>query len=54
MVLYHDEKVGRLRDLRTGRFVADNPAPDEVCPNGCVRFGDWWVPEDCPEHIGGF
>lgn len=29
------------------------PLPDETCPNGCARFDDWWVPEDCPEHLGG-
>lgn len=44
---------GRLRDARTGRFVADRKEPDEVCPNGCERYGDWWVPEDCPTHLGG-
>ena len=27
--------------------------PDEVCQNGCTRYGDWWVPEDCPKHLGG-
>ena len=27
------------------------PTPDETCPNGCVRYGEWWVPEDCPEHL---
>lgn len=26
--------------------------PDETCRNGCVRYGDWWVPEDCPTHLG--
>lgn len=37
----------RLLDERS----ADRPE-EETCPNGCVRFGDWWVPEDCPEHLG--
>jgi hypothetical protein len=48
----YDYRLNRLRDPMTGRFVAFNPAPDEVCPNGCERFGDWWVPEDCPTHLG--
>ena len=25
--------------------------PDE--PSDGVRYGDWWVPEDCPAHLGG-
>lgn len=56
----YDYDLGRLRDPMTGRFVAFNPDPDEVkptepdetCPNGCERFGDWWVPADCPTHLG--
>lgn len=46
---YYDD-AGRLRDSK-GRFAA--PRPDETCPNGCERFGDWWVPADCPIHLGG-
>lgn len=55
MFTYYDEKANRLRDNATGRFMpfASHLAPDETCPNGCERFGDWWVPEDCPEHLGG-
>lgn len=52
MITYVDDG-GRLRDCRTGRFVPTNPAPDETCPNGCERYGDWWVPADCPTHLGG-
>ena len=55
MLTYYAVKVNRLRDW-TGRFVpfAAHTAPDETCPNGCERYGDWWVPEDCPTHLGGF
>lgn len=48
MFTYVDDR-GRLREIRTGRFVSHKP--DEVCPNGCERYGDWWVPEDCPTHL---
>lgn len=50
---YVDER-GRLRNSR-GQFVASSgpTEPDETCPNGCARFGDWWAPEDCPVHLGG-
>jgi hypothetical protein len=51
MFTYYDEKSNRLRDNATGRFAPFNPAPDETCPNGCERYGDWWVPEDCPTHL---
>lgn len=51
-LLYLDDH-GRLRDSR-GRFAsARRTSPDEVCPNGCERYGDWWLPEDCPTHLGG-
>jgi hypothetical protein len=46
---YYDD-AGRLRDSM-GRFAS--LAPSEVCPNGCERYGDWWVPADCPTHLGG-
>jgi hypothetical protein len=52
---YFDDAVGRLRNSR-GQFVswdAPTDGPDETCPNGCERYGDWWVPEDCPIHLGG-
>jgi hypothetical protein len=49
-VIYVDD-AGRLRDSNTGRFVGLKPA--EVCPNGCERYGDWWVVEDCPTHLLG-
>lgn len=42
--------AGRVRDS-LGRFA--RLGPDETCPNGCERYGDWWVPEDCPTHLGG-
>jgi hypothetical protein len=42
---------GRARSLWTGRFVAMRP--DEICQNGCERWGDWWIPADCATHIGG-
>jgi len=48
--LYLDD-AGRVRSLATGRFA--KARPDETCPNGCERWGDWWVAEDCPEHLGG-
>lgn len=32
--------------------LADRGVADEVCPNGCHRYGTWWVPEDCPIHLG--
>jgi hypothetical protein len=51
MFTYYDEKSDRLRDNATGQFAPFNPAPDETCPNGCERYGDWWVPEDCPTHL---
>ena len=61
MITYYDEKVNRLRDSATGRFALPtirfepvSDTPNEVCPNGCERYGDWWVPEDCPDHLGGF
>jgi hypothetical protein len=53
-LLYVDD-AGRLRNSR-GQFAAyatDWPTPDEVCPNGCERFGYWWVPVDCAKHLGG-
>lgn len=53
MFTYYDEKTNRLRSGDTGRFVPFNIKPDEVCSNGCERYGDWWVPEDCPVHLGG-
>ncbi len=53
VVIYMDD-AGQLRDSK-GRFARDHTggAPDEVCPNGCERYGDWWVPEDCPKHLLG-
>jgi hypothetical protein len=51
--VYTDER-GRWRD-RQGRYAAWPEAPsepDETCPNGCERFGDWWVPVDCAIHLG--
>lgn len=55
MFTIYDEKSNRLRDTQTGRFAPFKAAlrPDETCPNGCERYGDWWVPEDCPTHLGG-
>lgn len=53
MFAYYDVKSDRLRDNATGRFAPFNPSPDETCPYGCERFGDWWVPEDCSTHLGG-
>jgi hypothetical protein len=58
MFVQYDEKLNRLRDTATGRFAPFTTAqaadaPDETCPNGCERYGDWWVPEDCAEHLGG-
>lgn len=50
-LLYIDD-AGRLRNSR-GQFATYDPRPDETCPNGCERFGDWWVPVDCPTHLGG-
>ena len=49
MFTYYDDQ-GRYRDNR-GRFASLKP--DETCPNGCERYGDWWVPEDCATHLGG-
>ena len=56
-VVYQDDQ-GRLRDAGSGQFAADPYAddvesePDERCPNGCERYGDWWsVPVDCPVHL---
>lgn len=53
----YDEATSRLRDPMTGRFVAFDSArvrmPDETCPLGCERYGDRWVPADCPTHLGG-
>ena len=49
-MLYVDPQ-GRVRSLSTGRFAKF--APDEICPNGCERYGEWWVAEDCAEHFGG-
>jgi hypothetical protein len=58
-----------VKCLRCGRFghewihdpaclnhdpaLVTSDTPDETCPNGCERFGDWWVPEDCATHLGG-
>lgn len=53
MFTYYDEKTNRFRDCATGRFAPSSPVPDETCPNGCARYGDWWVPEDCATHLGG-
>ena len=56
MFTYYDEALNRMRDVATGRFASFNAAaglPDEVCANGCERFGEWWVPEDCATHLGG-
>jgi len=55
MFTIYDEKSNRLRDTQTGRFAPFKAAlrPDETCPNGCERYGEWWVPEDCPTHLGG-
>lgn len=53
-LLYADDR-GRLRDSK-GRFASYDdvtPEPNETCPNGCERWGDWWVPADCPTHLGG-
>lgn len=52
MFTYYDEKLNRLRCVASGRFAPWDPKPDETCPNGCVRFGEWWVPEDCATHLG--
>ena len=53
-LLYVDDS-GRLRNSRGqfARMYRDdvNPAPDERCPNGCERWGDWWVPADCATHL---
>lgn len=58
----HEECDRRLREALadlTARLTTlegasmSEPKPDETCPNGCQRFGDWWVPEDCPQHLGG-
>lgn len=52
---YYDEKLNRMRDTATGRFAPFAAAygPDEACPNGCERYGDWWaVLEDCATHLG--
>lgn len=39
-------------DVDTDGWEDDEPEPDEVCPRGCERFGDWWsVPVDCPVHL---
>lgn len=43
----HDDEAANVMGSAPG------PEPDETCPNGCVRYGEWWVPEDCPEHLGG-
>lgn len=51
MITYVDDR-GRVRDAQTGRFASSKP--DEVCRNGCERYGDWWVPFDCPDHLGGY
>ena len=53
MFTQYDEKLNRMRDTATGRFAPFTAAygPDETCPNGCERYGDWWVPEDCPTHL---
>lgn len=56
MFTIYEDKLNRMRDTMTGRFVPFAAAysdADEVCRNGCERFGDWWVPVDCPEHLGG-
>ncbi len=53
MFTYYDEKTNRLRSVATGRFAPFVTTPDETCPNGCERYGDWWVPEDCATHLGG-
>lgn len=53
MLTYTDDS-GRCREIATGRFAkTDVAVPDETCVNGCVRYGDWWVPADCPTHLGG-
>ena len=54
MFTYYDEKANRLRDQK-GRFApfASHTSPDEICPNGCERWSDWWIPEDCPRHLLG-
>ena len=55
MFSMYDEALNRMRDTATGRFVKfahAYGAPDETCPNGCERYGDWWVPEDCATHLG--
>lgn len=50
-MIYLDDQ-GRLRH-GNGRFAPSVRQPDETCPNGCERYGDWWVPVDCPTHLGG-
>ena len=60
-LVYVDDQ-GRLRNSK-GRFAA-LPTPevwhqslqharrDEVCKNGCERWGNWWaVDNDCPKHL---
>lgn len=52
MMLTYTDDNGRVR-WSNGRFAkTDVVVPDETCPNGCVRYGDWWVPEDCATHLG--
>ena len=49
MDLTYIDDQGRLRNSR-GQFASLRP--NEVCPNGCERYGDWWVPADCATHLG--
>jgi hypothetical protein len=50
MDLLYTDGQGRTRNSK-GQFASHRP--DEVCPNGCERYGEWWVPEDCPTHLIG-
>ena len=52
VILTYVDDAGRLR-YSNGRFAPWRREPDETCPNGCARYGDWWIPEDCATHLAG-